>query len=248
MSKKRNNKTPTKIIVLGQEQRPRMNFPDILDDRPFFGMQLDEEQLAFRDAIWSKDKLIVLCNAKAGTGKTTIAVMTAQLLYLSGRYDGIVYITAPVQEERIGFLPGTAQDKTLVYCEPFYAAAEKANINIYTAVKQEQDPLTAQKYGTAYIDCRSHNYLRGVTFENKVVIIEEAQNYYLDELKKTLTRVSDSCKTVVIGHTGQCDILKHPENAGFSRCLNLFRDKPFAAVCELNHNYRGIVSATADEL
>ena len=229
-------------------ERPRREFPEVFDDRPYFGMKLDAEQLAYRDAIWSKDKLIVFCNAVSGTGKTTLAVMTAELLVRSGRYEGIVYITAPVQEERIGFLPGTAQEKTLVYCEPFYEAAMRAGINVYTAVKQEQPLGMAAKFDTAYIDLRSHNYLRGITFSNKVIIIDEAQNFYLDELKKTLTRISDSCKTVVIGHTGQCDILKRRENAGFARAIELFKDKPFASVNNLTTNYRGIVSSTADEL
>ena len=248
MSKKTKSNRDTGMATTGPE-RQKKSLPDVLDDRPFFGLELDEEQLAYRDAMWSKDKLIVFCNAVSGTGKTTLAVMTAELLVESGRYNGIVYITAPVQEERIGFLPGTAQEKTLVYCEPFYEAAIKANINIYTAIKQEQQSdAMASKFGLAYIDLRSHNYLRGITFDNKVIIIDEAQNFYLDELKKTLTRVTDNCKTIVIGHTGQCDLLKKRENAGFDKAIELFREKPFASVNNLTHNYRGIVSSTADEL
>ena len=49
------------------------NPPETLENNPFFGLKLDDEQKAFRDAIWNKDKLIVFCNARAGTGKTTIA-------------------------------------------------------------------------------------------------------------------------------------------------------------------------------
>ena len=224
----------------------RANPPATLNDHPFFGMKLDGEQIAFRDAIWSPDKLIVFCNARAGTGKTTIAVMTAELLYRHGRYDGIVYISAPVQEGRIGFLPGSAQDKIAVYSEPFYQAALKAGINPYTAIRQ--DSIQSQKDGLAYIDCISHNYLRGCNFENKVVICDEAQNYYTDELKKTLTRASDSCKLIVIGHTGQIDLYKHPENSGFARYIEHFSGQPYAAVCQLTHNYRGAVSTHADAL
>ena len=252
MAKKSSNRTrENKIrvpIMATESTRQRHEYPETFDDRPFFGLKLDEEQLAYRDAIWSKDKLIIFCNSVSGTGKTTIAVMTAELLVRSGRYEGIVYITAPVQEERVGFLPGSIQDKTLVYCEPFYEAATRAGINTYISVKQEQPPGMANKFDNAYIDLLSHNYLRGVTFDGKVIIIDEAQNFYLDELKKTLTRVTDSCKTIVIGHTGQCDLLKKKENAGFAKAIELFNDKPFASVNNLTHNYRGIVSSTADEL
>jgi phosphate starvation-inducible protein PhoH and related proteins len=220
--------------------------PETLAEHPFFGLHLDEEQTTFRDAIWDPEKLIVFCNARAGTGKTTIAVMTAELLYRYHRYDGILYITAPVQEGKIGFLPGSAQEKVSPYSEPFYEAALKANINPYTAIRQES--MMNQKEDTAYIDCVSHNYLRGCTFENKVVIIDEAQNYYVDELKKTITRVSDNCKTIVIGHTGQIDLYHNPGNSGFARYVEHFANEPYAQICTLTHNYRGKVSTHADLL
>lgn len=222
------------------------NPPETLDDHPFFGLQLDEEQKAFRDAIWNPEKLVVLCDAKAGCGKTTIAVMAAELLVKYGRYEGIVYVTSPVQEQKIGFLPGTVQDKLSVYNEPFYQAALKAGIDVMHAVKQEN--MMNVKEDTAYIDCVSHTFFRGQNIENKVVIIDEAQNYYFDELKKTLTRIHDSCKTIVIGHTGQCDLYHRPEHSGFVDYLAEARYEPFASVCKLTHNYRGVVSNWADSV
>ena len=50
--------------------------PATLAGHPFYGLKLDEQQQIFRDAIWDKNKLIVFCNAKAGTGKTLIAAAT----------------------------------------------------------------------------------------------------------------------------------------------------------------------------
>lgn len=146
------------------------NPPQTLTEHMFFGMQLDEQQTAYRDAIWDPEKLIVFCDAKAGSGKTQIAVMTAELLYRYGRYEGIVYITAPVQEGKLGFLPGTVQEKLEIYNEPFYQAASKANIDMQHAFFGN---IESEKCGSAYIECMSHNYLRGCNFENKVVIIDE---------------------------------------------------------------------------
>jgi len=108
------------------------------------------------------------------------------------------------------------------------------------------DNIDAIKNGTAYIQCLSHNYLRGTNFENKVVIIEEAQNYYFDELKKVLTRVHDTCKVIVIGHTGQIDLIHRSERSGFSYYLNHFRNVEWAQICTLSKNYRGIISQWAD--
>ena len=221
------------------------NPPQTLTDHVFFGMKLDEQQAEYRDAIWDPEKLVVFCDAKAGSGKTQIAVMTAELLYQYGRYEGIVYITAPVQEGKLGFLPGTVQEKLEIYNEPFYQAAMKANIDVQHAFfgNAEND-----KYGNPYIECMSHNYLRGCNFENKVVIVDEAQNFYLDELKKVLTRMHDTCKVIVIGHTGQVDLYHNPQNSGFYPYLKHFENVEWAKVCKLETNYRGKISNHADDL
>ena len=140
--------------------------PRTLEEHPFYGFKLDKEQIAFRDAIWNPEKLIIFCNAKAGTGKTFIATATANLLVKYGRYDGIVYISSPTQEGKLGFLPGEIEDKTAIYSEPFIEALIKLNINPQTAVNQYS--TANQKNGTGYIDVLTHVYLRGCNFENKV--------------------------------------------------------------------------------
>ena len=220
--------------------------PKTLTEHPFYGLQLDEEQIEFRDAIWNPDNLIVFANSKAGTGKTLIAVATANLLVQYGLYDGIVYVVSPVQEEKSGFLPGDADSKTRVYTAPLYDALSKLDINPFTAVNQES--IMNQKDGTGYIECVSHLWLRGCNLEHKIVICEESQNFYQDELKKVLTRISDTSKTIVIGHSGQCDLYHNPERSGFTPYIEHFRNEPYAEICNLTINHRGKVSTHADEL
>lgn len=235
MANKSNNKTTTYGTP-----------PKTLKNHQFYGFELDEEQKNFRDAIWDENKLIVFANARAGTGKTLIAVATANLLVQYKKYDGIVYIVSPVQESKSGFLPGDADEKTRVYAEPLYDALNKIGVNTYTAINQES--IMNKKEGTGYIDCLSHLWLRGCNLENKVVIIDESQNMYKDELKKVLTRISDNSKTIVIGHTGQCDLYHNKENSGFAPYIEHFKNEPYAQICELTKNYRGMVSNRADEL
>ena len=220
--------------------------PKTLKDSMFYGITLDDEQKTFRDAIWNPKNLIVFADARAGTGKTLVAVATANLLVQYGKYDGIVYIVSPVQESKSGFLPGDADEKTRVYTEPLYDALNKIGVNPYTAVNQES--IMNQKQGTGYIDCLSHLWLRGCNLENKVCILDESQNMYVDELKKVLTRISDTSKTIVIGHTGQCDLYHNPERSGFAPYIDHFRDKDYAQFCELTTNHRGRVSSWADEI
>jgi len=222
------------------------NIPPLtLSNSPFYGLILDEDQIRFRDAIWNPDKLIVFCNAKAGTGKTTIATATADLLCQYGLYDGIVYIASPTQEQKQGYLAGTIEDKSEPYFEPFYEALRTIGVNCNTAL---YDNVINEKNGTAYIRCVTHTFLRGTNFQHKVVIIDEAQNYYIDELMKVLTRIHDNCKVIVIGHDGQVDLYKNPERTGFVKYLNWFNIDERCAVCELKKNYRGWISQHADDL
>ena len=109
------------------------NPPETLSEHPFYGLKLDKEQTLFRDAIWNKDKLIIFCNAKAGTGKTTIATATANLLVKYGLYNGIVFIASPTMEQKQGYLKGTIEEKSEPYFEPFYQALTKIGVNINTA-------------------------------------------------------------------------------------------------------------------
>lgn len=219
--------------------------PITLSEHPFYGLRLDEQQRAFRDAIWSKEKLIVFCNAKAGTGKTLIATATANLLYEYGRSQGIVYIASPTQEQKQGYLKGTIEEKSEPYFEPFYEALDKLGVNRNTAF---YDGVVNEKYQSAYIECLTHTFLRGTNFENKVVIVDEAQNFYFDELKKVLTRIHDSCKVIVIGHDGQNDLLSNPEHSGFVPYMEWFNSDERTAVCRLEKNYRGWISQCADDL
>ena len=221
--------------------------PATLENYSFYGLNLDEEQKLFRDAIWDDKKLIVFCNAKAGCGKTAIATATANLLCEYGRYKGIVYIASAVQEHTQGFIPGTIEDKNLPYLIPFFQALDKIGVNLNTSM---YDNILNEKNGTAYIECMTHTYLRGTNFENKVIIIDEAENFYTDELKKVLTRIHDNCKVIVIGHAGQCDLYHNPERSGFVKYLEHFEstNDDRVAVCTLSKNYRGWISTWADEL
>lgn len=222
--------------------------PNSLEDHMFYGLELDEEQKNFRDNIWNKEKLIIFCNSKSGTGKTTVATATANLLVEYGLYDGIVYIASPTQEQKLGFLKGGIEEKTEPYFEPFYQALNTIGVNVSTSVNQQS--IMNRKNGTGYIECCTHTYLRGCNFKNKVVICDEAQNFYFDEMKKTLTRMHDSCKVIILGHSDQCDLFKNQEKSGFVKYLEHFKNSndKRAAVCNLNVNHRGWISTYADSL
>ena len=221
------------------------NNMESLPKNAFYGMTLDEEQAAFVKAIKDRNKSIIFCDAAAGTGKTTIAMGTANLLYQDKRneLEGIVYIVSPYGEQKQGYLPGSITEKSEVYYEPAYQAMIEVGMNPNVVVCNES--MTSKKKGEAYVKLLTHTYLRGTNLQKKVVILDEAQNYTVAELKKVLTRIHDSCKVIVIGHTGQIDIRG---GSGFQKYLEHFEGQEKCAVCRLTTNHRGWLSTYADEL
>lgn len=218
--------------------------PPTLADCPFYGYKLDEDQLAFAEAIYSKDYDIVFCNSPAGTGKNLVAVGTANIMVGFGMFDEIVYIVSPYAERRQGYLPGDIQTKSAMYYEPLYQALVACGINPNTSINM--DGVTGDKTG-GFITCVTDTFLRGTNLNDCIVILDEAQNYTVPQLKKTLTRIGSNTKVIVIGHDLQCD-LDNPNQSGFVRYIHHFADRERAAICHLTTNHRGWISQHADSL
>lgn len=219
--------------------------PTTLENHPFYGLQLDTEQKKFAEAIWSPDIDIVFCNASAGCGKTVVATGVANLLVQYSRFSNIIYIMSPYGERKQGWLPGTITEKSSVYFEAFYQALITCGVNPITAINDES--MVNQKNGTGFITCITDTFLRGTNLDDAVIIIDEAQNYTVAQLKKTLTRIGKKVKVIVIGHELQCD-LEHPKDSGFMKYIEHFSWEERAAICELTINHRGWISKCADEV
>lgn len=217
-----------------------------LPKNAFYKKTLDEEQQVFFDAIKNDQYTIVFCNAAAGTGKTTIAMGAANILVQDRRnkLEEIVYIVSPYGEQKQGYLPGDITAKSEVYYEPAYQALAEVDMNQYNDVTN-RSLSEKRKPSDGIVKPMTHTYMRGTNLQNKVVIIDEAQNFTVEDLKKVLTRIHDSCKVIVIGHTGQIDI---KGNSGFAKYLKWFEGHPRCAVCSLTKNYRGWLSTYADRL
>lgn len=204
----------------------------------FFGLDLTEEQRVYADSIY--DNQLTIVNAKSGTGKTTIAVGVAYILEMP-----LIYTFSPVEEGSIGHTPGTVEEKERKYILPLLDALTEIGVDPRFAIKSENNPDIINE--KAWIEAKSHTFMRGSNIKDSVVIIDEAQNLTRGELKKILTRVHDSSKVVMIGHTKQMD-LRNPAKSGFEPYLEHFRNEPYAKVCELTKNFRGRLAQHADEL
>ena len=205
-----------------------------------FAPKLTDEQKEYVDSIF--DNQLTIVNAKAGTGKTTLAVACAKVLQRD-----LIYIFSPVEEKSLGHTPGTIEEKESKYIVPLRDALLEIGEDPDRAIQSETN-IENIKNGNAWVKPMSHVFARGINIKgNKMVIIDEAQNFTRGELKKVLTRIHDDVKVVMIGHDGQCD-LKNPEKSGFIPYLEHFRNEPYAKVCTLTKNFRGRLANHADEL
>ncbi len=207
-------------------------------DHIFFGLgpKLTDEQREYVDSIF--DRQLTICNAKAGTGKTTLAVAAAKLL---GK--PLLYVFNPTEERRMGYRPGTQEEKESAYVVPLMDALLAINENPAEAIVNPANP-GALKSGKAWVTAKSHVFARGTNIRGMTVIIDEAQNFTRSDLRKVLTRIHDDCTVIMIGHTGQCDLVG--SRSGFADYIEHFRDKPYAKVCELTRNFRGRLATDAD--
>ena len=127
--------------------------------------------------------------------------------------------------------------------QPLYNALIKIGENPYAVINDGS--MENQKNGTGFITPMTDVYVRGDDWERKVILLDEAQNATVDQLRTIITRAQDSCLVVLSGSTRQID-LKHKENSGFIHCIEHFKEKPWAQICTLSKNYRGEMSAWAD--
>ena len=220
--------------------------PTTLVDHPFYGLDCsDEEQVTYRDALWDKNKRIVLVDACAGSSKTTLAVAVALMYVKYGICDEAYYVRTPSSEGRIGFLTGDRSSKERSYMQPLYSSLITLGENPIALIND--DNFLNQKMGTGVFTTMTDVYILGSDFSKKFVIIDEAQCMTSEQLKSILTRCHDDCKVVVIGSTLQIQGI-NPEQSGLVKCINHFRDKEWAQVCHLTKNYRGELSAWADKM
>jgi len=157
----------------------------------------------------------------------------------------LIYTFAPVEERALGFTPGTQEEKESKYITPLLDALAEINEDPRLALYRESNPDFMNDQ--TWIKAMSHVFMRGTNIKDSTLIIDEAANMTRGDLKKVLTRVHDSTKVIMIGHTEQCD-LPDPTKSGFAPYIEHFRNEPYAKVVELTKNFRGELAQKADEL
>jgi phosphate starvation-inducible PhoH-like protein len=166
---------------------------------------------------------LVFCVGPAGTGKTYLAVCRAVSAYRNKEVERIV-LTRPAVEagERLGFLPGDLQQKVDPYLRPLYDA-------LGDLLGQDNFVQYASR---GIIEVAPLAYMRGRTLNNSYIILDEAQNTTVEQMKMFLTRMGEGSRVIVTGDTTQID-LPHGQKSGMLDALDVLRDVEGVGICRL---------------
>ena len=195
---------------------------------------------------------------QAGTGKTlmTLAAGLAQVLETK-RYTEIIMtrVTVPVGED-IGFLPGTEEEKMM----PWMGALED-NLDVLNMGETEGGGATSNSHGNEWgraatmelirskIKVKSLNFMRGRTFLNKYLIIDEAQNLTPKQMKTLITRAGPGTKVVCLGNIAQIDTPYLTEgSSGLTFVVDRFKGWPHAGHVTLQRGERSRLADYAGEV
>ena len=159
----------------------------------------------------------------AGTGKTFISLYLAlsEVLKNETPYDKVIMVRSLIPTREIGFLPGDEEDKSALYQVPysnmmqfmFEQPNEQAFSMLYDRIKQQ---------GSFYF--LSTSFLRGLTFDNSIIIVDECQNLNFHELDTIVTRVGQDSKIIFCGDFGQSDLSKLNERNGLMDFLQILHE------------------------
>jgi len=161
-------------------------------------MYKNTAQKRFYETVSKKD--ITFCIGPAGCGKTYLSVHRAlrELGDKQSKIDGIVIVKPLVEAagEKIGYLPGDVEEKTLPFMMSFYYNMEQI------IGKQRLEMLKANNV----IQVIPMAYMRGITLSDKFVILDEAQNATPEQIKMFVTRLGANSKYIITGDLAQSDI------------------------------------------
>jgi phosphate starvation-inducible PhoH-like protein len=176
-------------------------------------IRLTEKQIDLIKKIRSNDSKIIFISGPAGTSKTYTSILGGLHLLNDRKVSELIYVRSAVEsaDSKLGFLPGELDDKLSPYIQPLI------------------DKLEELLYARDISDLKTKNvikgfpvnFLRGLNWNAKFIIADEAQNMTKKELITLITRVGNFSKLIICGDPDQSDIHK----SGFVDVLNIFNDE-----------------------
>ncbi len=152
---------------------------------------------------YDKDKSLLL-NGIAGCGKSFLSLYLSldEILANSEKYKKLYIIRSVVSTRDMGFLPGNVQAKSAVYEAPYYGICSElfGRGDAYELLKRKD-----------IVEFTTSSFLRGTTFRDSILFVDEFQNMTLHEFSSIITRIGENCKVIVCGDYTQSDHVKQQD-------------------------------------
>ena len=201
-------------------QKLKIRLDDLLTFEP-----LTDNQRRFFELY--KNNNVIILHGVAGTGKTFIALYKAleEVLDRSSSYNQVVIVRSAVPSREIGHLPGDEKEKTEVYTMPY--------VDICNDLFNRADAfqrLTEQ----GAVNFLVTSFVRGITLDDSIVIVDEAQNMTDMELNSIITRIGERSKIIFCGDFRQTDLYKKTDMSGLKKFMVIADMMPSFKIIEFD--------------
>lgn len=201
--------------LLRQQGKEKENYQEKLNfNLKHFDPLTQNQRHTFQS--FDQDKNLML-HGIAGTGKSFMAMYLSLKQILKDpdcSFKKIVIVRTVVPTRDMGFLPGNSKEKTRVYEAPYYAICTElfGRGDAYDYLKNKN-----------LVEFISTSFIRGITLNNCIVIVDEMQNATLHELDSVITRVGHNCKVIFCGDFRQSDFTREHEKSGLTDFMRVVR-------------------------
>jgi len=193
-------------------------------ENPNFQIELNQEQREAREKILQNDISILI--GKSGSGKTLLACSVSLEQYLNKKIEKIVITRPTVTKEELGFLPGTIDEKMDPWISPIYA-------NMYQLLPKD---VIQRMVIDNVLEISPISYMRGRTFLNSIIIVDEIQNLINGQLEMVVQRLGKDSKMILCGDIAQIDLKN--EKTSSIHYINGMDDIKGICIIELKSNHR----------
>ena len=194
-----------------QEQKQNKNNLELKNVTP----KTKNQELVFKEFINGKNLLI---HGLPGTGKSFISLYLALSEIEEYRdYNSVTIIRSVVPSRDMGFLPGSIKEKSKIYEAPYQAICSQLynRGDAYEILKQK-----------SIINFETSSFLRGLTLDNTIIIVDECQNMTYQELNTIITRVGQNSKIIFCGDYRQTDLKWDDEKEGIHKFMKILSKMP----------------------
>jgi phosphate starvation-inducible protein PhoH len=207
---KRLTKRERRVLKQTSNQTTNGGFSTSLKE---FSPLTESQKEVFRN--FDNDEHLVL-HGLAGTGKSFISLYLAlrQVLTGSSDFNKIVIVRSVVPTREVGFLPGSVKEKIKVYEQPYETICTElfGRADAYNILKTKN-----------YVEFMSTSFIRGITLDNCIVIVDEVQNMLFGELDSVITRIGKNSKLILCGDFRQSDLQKDIDRKGLLDILKILK-------------------------